>query len=190
MEVTKSSLLDALLIQPKKFGDHRGFFVETYQEKRYADFGIRERFVQDNISSSTYGVLRGLHYQHTYPQGKLVSVIKGEVFDVAVDIRIGSPTYGLWSGILLTEEKMNQFWVPPGFAHGFVVMSQEAIFSYKCTDFYNPSTEIAIRWDDPSIGIEWPISLKELKISAKDEKAFLLKEVDPKLLVKYTPTSR
>lgn len=183
MEVTRSDLLDALIIQPKKFGDHRGFFVETYQEQRYVDSGLRERFVQDNLSSSTYGVLRGLHYQHTYPQGKLVSVIKGEVFDVAVDIRLGSPTFGKWQSVLLTENSMNQFWVPPGFAHGFLVLSETAIFAYKCTDIYHPETEIAIRWDDPALGISWPI--KDPKISAKDEKAILLKDVPKDLLTPY-----
>ena len=183
MEVTRSDLLDALIIQPKKFGDHRGFFVETYQEQRYVDNGLRDRFVQDNLSSSTYGVLRGLHYQHTYPQGKLVSVIKGEVFDVAVDIRVNSPTFGKWQSVLLTENDMNQFWVPPGFAHGFVVLSETAIFAYKCTDTYHPETEIAIRWDDPDLGIIWPI--KDPKISAKDEKAIRLKDVPRELLTPY-----
>ncbi|RYZ88740.1 MAG: dTDP-4-dehydrorhamnose 3,5-epimerase [Proteobacteria bacterium] len=183
MEVTKGKLLDSLIIQPKKFGDHRGFFVETYQEKRYFEAGLDKRFVQDNLSASTHGVLRGLHYQHTYPQGKLVSVVKGEVFDVAVDIRKGSPTYGQWQSVILTEDSMNQFWVPPGFAHGFCVLSEMAIFAYKCTDIYHPETEIAIRWDDPAIGINWPI--KDLKISAKDEKGILLSEVPEDLLTPY-----
>lgn len=185
MEVTRSDLLDALIIQPKKFGDHRGFFVETYQEHRYFESGLRQQFVQDNLSSSTYGVLRGLHYQHTYPQGKLVSVIKGEVFDVAVDIRAGSPTFGKWQSVLLTEKDMNQFWVPPGFAHGFIVLSETAIFAYKCTDTYHPETEIAIRWDDPDLGISWPI--QDPKISAKDEKAIRLKDVPRELLTPYRP---
>ena len=174
MEVTKTALLDALVIQPKKFGDHRGFFVETYQEKRYVENGLEARFVQDNLSSSSYGVLRGLHYQHTYPQGKLVSVVKGQVFDVAVDIRHGSPTFGKWHSVILSEDTMNQFWVPPGFAHGFCVMSESAIFAYKCTDNYHPETEIAIRWDDPDLGIDWPILAKDLKISPKDENALRL----------------
>ncbi|RYZ86972.1 MAG: dTDP-4-dehydrorhamnose 3,5-epimerase [Proteobacteria bacterium] len=185
MEVKKSTLLDALLIQPKKFGDHRGFFVETYQEQRYLEAGLTQRFVQDNLSSSTYGVLRGLHYQHTYPQGKLVSVVKGEVFDVAVDIRKGSPTFGKWEGAILTENNMNQFWIPPGFAHGFVVLSEMAIFAYKCTDIYHPETEIAIRWDDPEIGIKWPISPFELKISPKDEMGVKLKDVSEKFLTPF-----
>ncbi|RYZ84914.1 MAG: dTDP-4-dehydrorhamnose 3,5-epimerase [Proteobacteria bacterium] len=183
MEVTKSVLLDSLLIQPKKFGDHRGFFVETYQEKRYVESGLDARFVQDNLSASTYGVLRGLHYQHTYPQGKLVSVVKGRVYDVAVDIRKGSPTFGKWQGVILSEEDMNQFWVPPGFAHGFCVLSETAIFAYKCTDIYHPETEIAIRWDDPDLGIDWPIT--DLKISAKDEKGIFLKDVPQELLTSY-----
>lgn len=187
MEVAKSSLIDALLIQPKKFGDHRGFFVETYQEKRYVESGLKERFVQDNLSSSTYGVLRGLHYQHTYPQGKLVSVVKGEVFDVAVDIREGSPTFGQWQSVILSEKDMNQFWIPPGFAHGFVVLSDMAIFAYKCTDIYHPETEIAIRWDDPDLGINWPLSKADLKISAKDEKAIAFRDLDRKLLASYIP---
>jgi dTDP-4-dehydrorhamnose 3,5-epimerase len=185
MEVTKSDLLDALLIRPRKFGDHRGFFVETFQEQRYAEAGLKHKFVQDNLSSSTYGVLRGLHYQHTYPQGKLVSVVKGEVFDVAVDIRKGSPTFGKWQSVVLTEKDMNQFWIPPGFAHGFVVISEMAIFAYKCTDIYHPETEIAIRWDDPDLGIEWPVPPGDLKISQKDEKASLLRDVDQALLTKY-----
>jgi dTDP-4-dehydrorhamnose 3,5-epimerase len=183
MEVTKGKLLDSLIIQPKKFGDHRGFFVETYQEKRYFEAGLDSRFVQDNLSASSYGVLRGLHYQHTYPQGKLVSVIKGQVFDVAVDIRKGSPTFGQWQSVILSEDSMNQFWVPPGFAHGFCVLSETAIFAYKCTDTYHPETEIAIRWDDPALGIDWPV--KDLKISAKDEKGILLKDVPQDLLTPY-----
>lgn len=185
MDVTKSSLCDALLIQPKKFGDHRGFFIETYQNQRYAKNGLVEKFVQDNLSSSTYGVLRGLHYQHTFPQGKLVSVVKGEVFDVAVDIRRGSPTFGKSQSVVLTERDMNQFWIPPGFAHGFVVLSEIAIFSYKCTEIYHPETEVAIRWDDPDLGIDWPLPMEDLKISAKDERGVLLKEVPIDLLTQY-----
>ncbi|RYZ91147.1 MAG: dTDP-4-dehydrorhamnose 3,5-epimerase [Proteobacteria bacterium] len=183
MEVTKSTLLDSLIIQPKKFGDHRGFFIETYQEKRYVDAGLDARFVQDNLSASSYGVLRGLHYQHTYPQGKLVSVVQGEVFDVAVDIRKGSPTFGKWQSVVLSESSMNQFWIPPGFAHGFCVLSETAIFAYKCTDIYHPETEVAIRWDDPDLGIDWPI--QDLKISAKDEKGILLKDVPQEILTTY-----
>ncbi len=187
MEVKKSELVDALLIQPKKFGDHRGFFVETYQEQRYFEAGLKHKFVQDNLSSSGYGVIRGLHYQHTYPQGKLVSVVKGEVFDVAVDIRKGSPTYGRWQSVILTEKNMNQFWVPPGFAHGFVVMSEMAVFAYKCTDIYHPETEISIAWDDVDLNIPWPIPKGNLKISAKDEKGIRLQDLSQKWLTNYKP---
>lgn len=183
MEVKNSSLLDALLIQPKKFGDHRGYFIETYQEKRYFESGLKSLFVQDNLSSSTHGVLRGLHLQHTFPQGKLVSVIQGEVYDVAVDMRRNSPTYGKWEAVILTETLMNQFWIPPGFAHGFCVMSETAVFAYKCTDIYHPETEISVRWDDPDLNIPWPIP--NPKISAKDEKAIFFKDVPQELLVEY-----
>ena len=139
MNVIKTKLKDCVIIEPKVFGDERGFFLETFQAVRYADFaGINSPFLQDNHSRSSKGVLRGLHFQKTKPQGKLVRVVRGEVYDVAVDIRSGSPTYGQWEAVILSEENKNQFWVPPGFAHGFVVLSELADFEYKCTDYYDP----------------------------------------------------
>lgn len=146
MKVTKTKLPGVVIVEPKVFGDSRGFFQETWQKSRYEESGIREMFVQDNLSFSTRGVLRGLHYQNPNTQGKLVSVIQGEVFDVAVDIRAGSPTFGQWEGVHLSGENHRQLWVPPGFAHGFCVLSDTAYFMYKCTDVYNPSTEMGILW--------------------------------------------
>lgn len=143
-------------IQPKVFGDERGYFLETWSERDFEAAGITARFVQDNQSKSRKGVLRGLHFQRKHPQGKLVRAISGEVFDVAVDIRQGSPTFGKWHGVILSGDKQNQFYVQPGFAHGFLVLSEEAVFAYKCTDFYHPEDEDGIRWDDPGIGIAWP----------------------------------
>jgi dTDP-4-dehydrorhamnose 3,5-epimerase len=170
MAITISRLgIDGLLlIQPKVFGDSRGYFLETYNERDFAQAGIRERFVQDNQSKSTKGVLRGLHFQKTHPQGKLVRVIFGEVFDVAVDLRNGSSTYGKWEGVRLSGELQNQFYMPHGFAHGFLVLSEEAVFAYKCSDFYAPEDEGGIRWDDSGISIEWPDTGVEPKLSAKD----------------------
>jgi dTDP-4-dehydrorhamnose 3,5-epimerase len=155
-------------IRPKVFGDARGYFIETYSERDYAQAGIAARFVQDNESRSRKGVLRGLHFQKTHPQGKLVRVIEGEVFDVAVDLRSGSPTFGEWRGVRLSGELKNQFYVPPGFAHGFMVLSDEAVFAYKCTDFYHPEDEDGIRWDDPELGIAWPDIGTAPSLSAKD----------------------
>lgn len=166
MEVEQTSLSGVLLIKPRVFGDARGFFLETYSEKRYQEAGVRATFVQDNHSRSTRGVLRGLHYQLKNPQGKLVSVNRGEVFDVAVDIREGSPTFGQWHGVILNDTNHHQLYVPPGFAHGFVVLSDVVDFSYKCTDYYNPDDEQGIRWDDPAINIQWPIT--NTMLSEKD----------------------
>ena len=143
-------------IQPKVFGDSRGYFFEAWSERDYAAAGINLPFVQDNQSQSTRGVLRGLHFQRQYPQGKLVRVIEGEVFDAAVDIRPGSPTRGNWHAVVLSGAKQNQFYIPPGFAHGFLVLSETAVFTYKCTDFYHPEDEGGIMWNDPAIGIKWP----------------------------------
>ena len=170
MAITVTPLgIDGLFhIQPRVFGDSRGYFLETYNERDLARVGIRERFVQDNQSKSTKGVLRGLHFQKTRPQGKLVRVISGEVYDVAVDLRSFSPTFGKWEGLRLSSELQNQFYVPPGFAHGFVVLSEEAVFAYKCTDFYDPEDEGGIRWDDPRLGLEWPDTGDDPKLSAKD----------------------
>jgi len=154
MQVIKTEIPDLLIIEPKVFGDDRGWFVETYQDKRY-DF-IPNKFVQDNLSFSKQGTLRGLHIQKPY-QGKLVQVIAGEIFDVAVDLRFESPTFGKWCGITLSSENKRQFWVPEGFAHGFFVLSETAIFAYKCTNYYSPKDEFTLLWDDPTVGIKWPI---------------------------------
>jgi len=170
MNVIKTKLQDCVIIEPTVFGDERGFFLETFQTQRYADLaGITSSFVQDNHSRSSRGVLRGLHFQKTKPQGKLVRVVKGEVYDVAADIRQGSPTFGQWEGVILSEKNKTQLWVPPGFAHGFVVLSDTADFEYKCTDYYDPSDEGSIFWNDPELNILWPIDNPIL--SAKDANA-------------------
>lgn len=159
------------VITPTVFGDARGYFVETYNYNDYKAAGIDMEFVQDNQSASKKGVLRGLHFQIQYPQDKLVRVIKGEVFDVAVDLRKGSPTFGQWHGVLLSEENMKQFFVPKGFAHGFLVLSDYAEFCYKCSDFYHPGDEGGLRYDDPEIGVQWPIPEgMELTLSERDTK--------------------
>lgn len=171
MNVISTRLKDCVIIEPKVFGDHRGFFLETFQAARYEEEAdINLAFVQDNHSRSAQGVLRGLHFQVSKPQGKLVRVVRGEVFDVAVDLRKESPTFGHWEGVYLSEENKRQFWVPPGFAHGFVVVSAVADFEYKCTDYYDPTDEGAIRWDDPDLAIEWPEGI-EMKLSEKDANA-------------------
>lgn len=158
MEVAKTNIGGVLLIKPKVFGDDRGFFLETYQKNRYRDIlGSGLEFVQDNHSRSGKNVLRGLHFQIERPQGKLVRVVKGRVFDVAVDIRKDSDTFGSWYGTELSEDNMNQLWIPPGLAHGFLVLSDFADFEYKCTDYYLPQNERCLLWNDPKIGIEWPI---------------------------------
>jgi dTDP-4-dehydrorhamnose 3,5-epimerase len=167
-EISPRSIAGLFTVQPKLFGDARGYFLETYSERDFAAAGIAARFVQDNQSKSRKGVLRGLHFQKTHPQGKLVRVIVGEVFDVAVDLRSGSPTFGRWEGVTLSGELQNQFYLPPGFAHGFVVLSDEALFAYKCTDFYHPEDEEGIRWDDPIIGIAWPDVGMAPMLSARD----------------------
>ena len=158
-----------LLIKPKVWGDARGYFVETWQQQRYEAAGINLPFVQDNHSMSTRGILRGLHYQKTRPQGKLVYVSQGSVFDVAVDIRPGSATFGKWFGVELSQQNQWQLWAKPGLAHGFVVTSDTAHFHYKCTDYYCPEDEAAIRWNDPTIGIDWPVA--DPQLSAKDSVA-------------------
>ena len=170
MNVIKTKLKDCVIIEPKVLVDGRGFFLETFQADRYADLaGIGLTFVQDNHSRSSKDVLRGLHFQKTKPQGKLVRVVRGEVYDVAVDIRQGSPTYGQWEAVILSEENKTQFWVPPGFAHGFVVLSETADFEYKCTDYYDPSDEGSLLWNDPDLNIPWPI--ENPKLSEKDGNA-------------------
>ncbi|QWT18717.1 dTDP-4-dehydrorhamnose 3,5-epimerase [Bacillus sp. NP157] len=175
MKFIETSLPGCMVIEPQVFGDSRGFFYESYNEAKYRDAGIDRTFVQSNVSRSARGVLRGLHYQWPHPQGKLVSVLEGEVFDVAVDIRRGSPTFGQWAGVMLTAENHRHFWIPEGFAHGFCVVSEFATFSYQCTDLYDAKADGGIRWDDPAIGIDWPVSSPLL--SDKDGKAPLLADV-------------
>ena len=158
------------VVEPTVFGDSRGYFMETYNENDFMEAGIRVRFVQDNQSGSGYGVLRGLHFQKEYPQDKLVRVVNGEVFDVAVDLREGSKTFGKWYGVRLSAENKKQFFIPRGFAHGFLVLSDHAEFTYKCSDFYHPNDEGGIAYDDPEIGIEWPIPEgMQLVMSEKDQ---------------------
>lgn len=165
------------VITPQVFGDNRGYFMETYQYNDFKEAGIDQVFVQDNQSASVKGVLRGLHFQIQYPQDKLVRVIKGEVFDVAVDLRKGSATFGKWHGVLLSEENKKQYFIPKGFAHGFVVMSDYAEFCYKCSDFYHPNDEGGLKFDDPDIGVDWPIPEgMELVMSDKDKKWGGIKE--------------
>lgn len=178
MKFTPTSIPDVLLIEPQVFGDHRGFFMETWRQDAFVEAGINLPFVQDNHSRSTRGVLRGLHYQIQQPQGKLVRVIAGEVFDVAVDLRRQSPTFGQWVGEVLSAENKRLFWVPPGFGHGFIVTSEYAEFVYKCTDLYAPQYERSIRWDDPDIGIRWPQLDEEPMLSEKDEAAAWLRDAE------------
>jgi dTDP-4-dehydrorhamnose 3,5-epimerase len=180
MNVIRCELDGPLIIEPKVFGDARGFFLESYSRDRYRAAGIDHDFVQDNFSFSARGTLRGLHAQNPRPQGKLVSVWQGEVWDVVVDLRQKSPTFGRWFGVTLSAENKRQFWVPPGFAHGFVVTSETALFHYKCTDTYAPKDEIGFRWDDPAVGITWPVTTPIL--SARDARAPLLKELPPEKL--------
>lgn len=167
MKVETTKIPGLVIIEPRVFGDTRGFFKETYATQRYAEAGIAAPFVQDNLSKSSRGVLRGLHLQHPHGQGKLVQVLLGEVFDVAVDVRRGSPTFGQWVGVTLSAENHRQFYIPPGFAHGFCVTSETALFSYKCTDGYHPECEHGVLWNDPEVGIEWPVA--EPSLSDKDK---------------------
>lgn len=178
MNVIETAIPGAVIIEPKVWGDQRGYFLESYRSNRYAELGIPAHLVQDNQSLSRRGILRGLHIQHPHAQGKLVQVLLGEVYDVAVDVRRGSPSYGLWVGVVLSEENKLQFWVPPGFAHGFLVTSETALFSYKCSDYYHPETEFSVRWNDPAIGIDWPLD-GEPALSPKDTDAPCLSEIDP-----------
>src|SRR5215468_3850666 len=175
MKIIATELAEVKIIEPQLFGDQRGFFLESFQAKRYAEAGISRPFVQDNMSRSAYGVLRGLHLQNPLTQGKLVSVMRGRVLDVAVDVRIGSPNFGRHVAVELSEDNRRQLWVPRGFAHGFVVLSETADFFYKCDELYSPSDEIAIRHNDPAIGIDWGIETPNL--SARDAQAPLLAEV-------------
>lgn len=178
MEISKTEIDGLLVIVPKAFSDDRGFFMETYNRDRYEQAGISESFVQDNVSVSKKGTLRGLHYQAPpFAQGKLVQVLHGTALDIAVDIRSGSPTFGKHVAIELSAENKKQFWIPAGFAHGFVALEDDTIFSYKCTNVYSPEHDRGILWSDPQIGIEWPFAESELLISDKDKKHPLLADI-------------
>ena len=180
MKVTHCDIPGLLIIEPKVFGDARGFFLETWHRQRYRDAGLDVDFVQDNLSGSRRGTIRGLHFQNPRAQGKLVWVVQGEVFDVAVDLRRSSPTFGRWHGLNLSAENRLQFYIPPGFAHGFAVLSETAIFAYKCTDFYSPGDELTLKWDDPDVGVQWPI--RNPTLSEKDQRGICLKDLPPERL--------
>lgn len=177
MEFQKMEIPDVVLVKPKVFGDARGWFFESWEARKFAAAGLDVRFVQDNYSRSVQGTLRGLHYQIRQPQGKLVRVTQGEVFDVAVDIRKSSPTFGRWVGAILSGENKQQLWVPPGFAHGFYVLSESAEFFYKCSDFYAPEHERTLRWDDPKLAIAWPLKGAPI-LSPKDQQGKPLADAD------------
>ena len=186
MNIIDTKIPGLKIIEPDIFGDERGFFLETFQKIKYSDFlGINDDFVQDNMSRSKKSILRGLHYQIEKPQGKLVSVLSGSVFDVAVDIRKGSPTFGQWVGVELSFENKRQFWVPKGFAHGFLVLSESADFCYKCTDYYHPESEMSIAWNDESLGIDWPIDCVPT-LSQKDKGALSLSSISQEFLPEYS----
>ena len=184
MQRVATSLPEVWELQPKVFRDARGFFLETYNWNRFAELGIHETFVQDNHSRSTRGTLRGLHYQLRHSQAKLCRVIEGEVLDVAVDIRLGSPTFGKWTSVLLSAEKQNQIFIPAGFAHGFAALTDSVQFLYKCSDFYSPGDERGIIWNDPALAIPWPIS--DPLISEKDAKYSSLAEMPQEFLPHYS----
>jgi len=188
VKVTATRIPDVLLIEPKVFGDHRGFFVETWSARRYAEAGLPATFVQDNLSSSTVGTVRGLHFQHPDDQGKLVMAMTGEIFDVAVDVRVGSPTFGRWAGARLSGENKHQLWVPPGLAHGFCVLSESAVVSYKCTEYYARDSELAVLWNDPDVGIEWPVG-RDAILSEKDAAAPRLRDIPKERLPAWRATS-
>jgi dTDP-4-dehydrorhamnose 3,5-epimerase len=175
LKIIETDLPGCVVIEPKIFGDERGFFYESFNSDRLAEHGLTPRFVQGNVSFSSRGVVRGLHYQWPKPQGKYVTVLQGEVWDVAADIRPDSPTYGRWTAVVLNAENRRHFWIPPGFAHGFAVLSETALFSYLCTETYDAAADAAIRWDDPTLAIDWPLSSPSL--SAKDAAAPFLAQV-------------
>ena len=187
MKITTMSLPEVLLVEPQRFGDARGYFLETWREERYRAAGINLSFVQDNLSRSTRGILRGLHLQYPNDQGKLVYVLVGEVFDVAVDVRVGSPNFGKWTGAPLSSEDHRQLWIPPGFAHGFCVTSETALFAYKCTAPYSAADELGLAWNDPALAILWPIA--EPQLSAKDKLLPFLANIDPARLPCYPGTA-
>lgn len=180
MKVRSCEIPGLLIIEPKVFGDARGFFLETWHRQRYREAGLDVDFVQDNLSSSRRGTIRGLHFQNPRAQGKLVWVIEGEVFDVAVDLRRSSPTFGRWHGLNLSSENRLQFYIPPGFAHGFAVLSETAIFAYKCTEFYSPADELTLQWNDPDVGVRWPFD--DPVLSEKDKRGLRLKDLPPERL--------
>ena len=185
MNIKSTRLSGVVLIEPTVFGDRRGFFKESWNRRKFAELGLQLDFVQDNVSLSRQGILRGLHFQNPHPQGKLVQALQGEVFDVAVDIRRGSPTFGQWFGQRLSAENHLQLYIPEGFAHGFCVLSETALFAYKCTDFYDPRAEHCLRWDDPDIGIDWPLNRPPI-LSTKDEAAYRLREMPEEFLPIYS----
>lgn len=176
MKVSETDLPGCLVLEPRVFEDPRGLFFESWNREAFASAGIHAEFVQSNVSVSKRGVLRGLHFQNPQPQGKLVSVLQGEVWDVAIDIRMGSPNYGRWTGVTLSAANRRHFWIPEGFAHGFVALSAEATFAYLCTNVYNPATDAAIVWNDPDLAITWPI--REPIVSEKDAAAPRLRDID------------
>ena len=174
----KTKIKDLYIIEPKVFGDDRGYFMESYNKKDFEEAGLDMVFVQDNESKSKKGVLRGMHFQTKHTQGKLVRVTSGEVYDVAVDLRKDSPTFGQWEGVLLSAENKRQFYVPEGFAHGFLVLSEEAVFNYKCTDYYTPEYDCGLLWNDADVNIQWPLeTIDEVILSEKDKKQYTFKEV-------------
>jgi len=183
MKIIETDIQGVLIIEPDAFGDKRGFFMESWQKERYCNAGITSNFVQDNISFSTSGILRGLHFQFENAQAKLVQVVKGEVYDVAVDIRYGSPTFGKYVSVRLSGDNKKQLFVPEGFAHGFCVLSEEAFFIYKCSNYYAPESEAGILWSDPDIAIDWPVNKPFL--SEKDTKYPCLKDMSEKVLPLY-----
>lgn len=187
MNVLETSLPGVLIVEPKVWGDARGYFYESFQAERYRSSGIKGDFVQDNISYSRRGILRGLHMQNPNPQGKLVQVLQGAVLDVAVDVRVGSPHFGRSVAVELSADNKRQLWVPPGFAHGFIVTSETAMFAYKCTDYYSPENELSILWNDPDLGISWPEGITP-QLSAKDQVGRRLRDIAPTELCAYQST--
>jgi len=185
LKLTPTSLPEVKIVEPRVMEDPRGRFFELFRAERFAAAGLADKFVQDNVSSSTRGVLRGLHLQHPFGQAKLICAVRGEIFDVAVDVRVGSPTFGKWVGQYLSAKDEKQFYIPEGFAHGFVVTSSEAIVVYKCTEYYHPESELTIKWNDPAIGIQWPG--RDPVLSAKDQAALPLAEIDPATLPRWKP---
>ncbi len=185
MNIEPTRLPGVVIVVPRVYRDPRGSFMEAWNRERYAESGLPSGFVQDNLSESCRGVLRGLHYQHPAAQGKLLQVLRGEIYDVAVDIRRGSPTFGRWVGVVLSGDDPRQLYVPEGYAHGFVVTSESALFSYKCTDFYRPRDEGTVLWDDPDLGIEWPIA--DPLLSSKDRAGVRLREIPADRLPGFDP---